>query len=417
MNKKEISEIRRRYNDLSDCGVLRLAGCYVNGEKEKVETFTESFLTLPEEEAYKYLDLFRKTLSGTPGRNLFDMDFPLQEVPGDGQRLLMALRESELRDDGLLELFYDEVIKSFDYTGNYLILLIAENYDVPMVRLDGIRDEEGAESVYRYILCSICPMNLTKPGLGFDDLSGGIHTLKQNFAVEAPDTGFLYPAFNERSTDMNALLYYTKKTDIFQEQLLGSFLGVSAFLPAKQQKEGFNGLVSEVLGEESDIDTVISLQENLHDRFEEKKAEASGDPVFLEKEELRELFSRSGVPEEKMKSFDSRYDERFDLKKLKKASECEEEVPEFPSEEAAAPAVIENRLLAENIAPVRSFEVKSPEMTLRISSKRLDLLETRVIDGRRCLVIELTDDLTVNGVPVSHRNPVMKRDNDDGEDF
>ena len=417
MNKKEISEIRRRYNDLSDCGVSRLAGCYVNGEKEKVETFTESFLTLPEEEAYKYLDLFRKTLSGTPGRNLFDMDFPLQEVPGDGQRLLMALRESELRDDGLLELFYDEVIKSFDYTGNYLILLIAENYDVPMVRLDGIRDEEGSESVYRYILCSICPMNLTKPGLGFDDLSGGIHTLKQNFAVDAPDTGFLYPAFNERSTDMNALLYYTKKTDIFQEQLLGSFLGVSAFLPAKQQREGFNGLVSEVLGEESDIDTVISLQENLHDRFEEKKAEASGDPVFLEKEELRELFSRSGVPEEKMKSFDSRYDERFDLGKLKKAPECEEEVSEFPSDEAAAPAVIENRLLAENIAPVRSFEVKSPEMTLRISSKRLDLLETRVIDGRRCLVIELTDDLTVNGVPVSHRNPVMTRDNDEGEDF
>ena len=410
MIKKEITEIRGLYGSLQECGISRLAGCYVNGLKEKVQTFSESFLTLPDEELYKYLEIFKKTLSGTPGRNLFDMEFPVSETPTDGQRLLQALRDSELRDENLLNLFYDELIRHFDYTGNYLILLVNQTYDVPMVRLDGTEDEEGASEIYRYVLCSICPMKLTKPGLGYDDDLREIHTLKQSFAADLPDTGFLFPAFNNRSADVNALLYYTKKTDVLQEKLLGDFLGVTSQIPAKQQKEGFTEFVSDMLGEDSDIDTVITFHENLNERFQEKKAEAEGEPVFLEKAELRELFERSGLSEEKMKSFDSCYDEQFERANvLKKLHKNTEEPPEEDEdlivykdpEETESSIQIDDKLLAENIAPVKSFEVKSPEMTLRISSKHLDLLETRIIDGRKCLVIELTDDLRVNGVPVS----------------
>ncbi len=237
-----------------------------------------------------------------------------------------------------------------------------------------------------------------------------IHTLKQSFAADLPDTGFLFPAFNNRSADVNALLYYTKKTDVLQEKLLGDFLGVTSQIPAKQQKEGFTEFVSDMLGEDSDIDTVITFHENLNERFQEKKAEAEGEPVFLEKAELRALFERSGLSEEKMKSFDSCYDEQFERANvLKKLHKNTEEPPEEDEdlivykdpEETESSIQIDDKLLAENIAPVKSFEVKSPEMTLRISSKHLDLLETRIIDGRKCLVIELTDDLRVNGVPVS----------------
>ena len=413
MIKKEINEIKGLYRDLQDCGISRLAGCYVNGEKEKVQTFSESFLNLPDEELYKYLDIFRKTLSGTPGRNLFDMEFPLSETPTDGQRLLLALRDSELKDENLLNLFYDELIKNYDHTGNYLILLVSQTYDVPAVRLDGTTDEEGSSEIYRYILLSICPMNLTKPGLGFDDSLQEIHTLKRSFFVDLPDTGFLFPAFNNRSADVNALLYYTRKTDALQEKLLGNFLNVSSPIPARQQKEGFTEFVANMLGEDSDIDTVITLQRDLNEHFQEKKAEAEGEPVFLEKAELKELFERSGIPGEKLQSFDSRYDAQFErenvLKKLHKKTEerpeedADEEslVYQDPEEDSFSPIRIDDKLLAENIAPVRSFEVKSPEMTLRISSKHLDILETRIIDGRKCLVIELTNDLKVNGVPVS----------------
>ncbi len=79
MTKKEVNEIKSLFDTIQDCGIARLAGCYVNGEKEKALTFSEPFYNLPDEEKYKYLEIFRKTLSGTPGKNLLDMQF---ENPG-----------------------------------------------------------------------------------------------------------------------------------------------------------------------------------------------------------------------------------------------------------------------------------------------------------------------------------------------
>ena len=100
MNKKEINEIKSLYDTVQDCSILKLAGCYVNSDKEKVKTFQEPFHNLPEEEMYKYLEIFRKTLSGTPGRNLHDMAFTDQygQDPGTGKSLLEEIRKTELND-------------------------------------------------------------------------------------------------------------------------------------------------------------------------------------------------------------------------------------------------------------------------------------------------------------------------------
>ena len=373
MTKKEINEIKSLFDTIQDCGILKLAGCYVNGEKEKVKTFSESFYNLPEEEMYKYLEIFRKTLAGTPGKNLLDMSFENPEGEGEecGRKLLDKLRKTELKDDSALEKFYDKIIETYDHVGNYLILLIHQNYDVPGMTTDGIEMDDASDEVYNYILCSICPMKLTKPGLGFDDDLGEIHTLRQIFAVELPDDGFLFPAFNERSSDDTAILYSSRKTDCLQDAFLEKVLDVSATIPAKQQKEEFTEFVSDVLGEESSIETVLSIQENLKETVNVKKTESAGETVFLDKESVRNVFERSGVSEEKLNTFDKKYDEQFDMK-----------------------------LAAENVAPVRNFEVRNKNMVLRVSSKHTDIIDTRVIDGKKCLVIELTEDMTVNGIPV-----------------
>jgi len=373
MTKKEINEIKSLFDTIQDCGILKLAGCYVNGDKEKVKTFSESFYNLPEEEMYKYLEIFRKTLAGTPGKNLLDMSFvnPENDEAEYGRGLLDKLRKSELKDDSVLEKFYDKIIETYDHVGNYLILLIHQNYDVPGMTTDGIEMDDASDEVYNYILCSICPMKLTKPGLGFDDDLGEIHTLRQIFAVELPDDGFLFPAFNERSSDDTAILYSSRKTDYLQDTFLEKVLDVSTTIPAKKQKESFTELVSEVLGDESSIETVLSIQENLKETVNVKKTESAGETVFLDKESVRNVFERSGVSEEKLNSFDKKYDEQFDMK-----------------------------LPAENVAPIRNFEVRNKNMVLRVSSKHTDIIDTRVIDGKKCLVIELTEDMTVNGIPV-----------------
>ena len=412
MTKKEINEIKSLFDTIQDCGITRLAGCYVNGDKAKVKTFSESFYNLPEEEMYKYLEIFRKTLSGTPGKNLQDMNFvnPESDSSSSGKELLQKLRKSELKDDATLEDFYDKVISSYDYVGNYLILLIHQSYDIPGMTTDGIEMDDASDEVYSYVLCSICPMKLTKPGLGFDDDLGEIHTLRQIFAVELPDNGFLFPAFNDRSTDENAILYSSRKTDSLQSAFLENVLDVSATLPAKQQKEGFNEFVSEVLGEESSFETVLSIQENLKETVNNKKSELAGETVFLDKTAMRDVFEKSGVSGEKLQVFDKKFDEQFDMKKIRK-KQIGEEDEDYSNDSAASgdtmgrssyvPNIkVEEKLFADNVAPVRNIEVRNKNMVLRVSSKHTDIIDTRIIDGKKCLVIELTEDLTVNGIPV-----------------
>lgn len=403
MTKKEINEIKGLYDTIEECGIARLCGCYVNGDKEKVKIFSESFLDLEEKEQHKYLEIFRKNMSGTLGKNLIDLSFVNQEGKdiSFGKGLLNAIKKSELRDDALLEKFYDGIINTYNYVGNYLILLIYQAYDVPGVTDDELEMEDASEEVYSYILCSICPMKLTKPGLGYDDKLEMIHTLKQSFGVELPDTGFIFPAFNDRSSDDTQLLYYTRRVDDLQDKLLDELLTVSAPLPAKHQKEGFNTFVSQVLGEDTTIETMIAMQENFTELVKERKELSNSPTIVLDKDAVREVFVKSGVDENKLEVFDKKFEQQFDMEKYAKRKRVETD-----EEDNQAPIIIpklkvEPTILAENVLPSRNIEVKGKDLLLRINTKNMDIIETRVEDGKKYLVIELPADANVNGVLVS----------------
>lgn len=416
MIKKEINEIKSLYDTIQDCGILRLAGCYVNGNKDKVKTFNSTFLNLPEEEMYKYLEIFRRTLSGTPGKNLYDASFinSDEENVTNGRGLLNSLRKSELKDETILNSFYDTVIENYNHVGNYLIILIYQSYDVPGMTTDGIEMDDASDEVYNYILCSICPMKLTKPGLGFDDDLGEIHTLRQIFAVELPETGFLFPAFNERSSDETAVLYSSRNANYMQDGLIDKVLGVTANLPSKQQKEGFTEFVSDVLGNESSFETVFSIQENLKETVNNKKAESEGETIFLDKESLRNVFEKSGVSQERLDTFDKKFNDQFDINRIREkqiSAQIKDETAEVSesiasnnsnSQNHTAPTVkVEEKFFADNVAPIKNLEVRNANMVLRVSSKHTDMIDTRIIDGKKCLVIEITDDLKVNGIPIA----------------
>ncbi|MBR0119532.1 MAG: DUF4317 family protein, partial [Eubacterium sp.] len=335
-----------------------------------------------------------------------DMSFVDQDedASGMGKSLLRKILRSKLEDSLALDTFYDMVIENYNYVGNYLILLIFQSYDVPGITTDGVELDDASEEIYSYMLCSICPMKLTKPGLGFDDDLGEIHTLKQLFAVELPENGFLYPAFNDRSTDDTELLYFCKKADILQDALLEKVLGVPTTLPAKQQKEGFTEFVSDVLGDEADFETVLSIHENLKDTVHEIKAESAGNAVFFDKDTMRGVFERSGVSEERLEQFDRRFDEQFDMERIhskqNESVKIDDESDYSPARDYVPTLQVEEKLFADNVAPTRSLEVRNKNMVLRVNTNHTDIIEARIIDGRKCLVIEVTDDLTVNGVPV-----------------
>ena len=373
MNKKEISEIKKQFTP-SRCAITRICGCYVNGEKEKKAQMKEMFLSLPEEEMFKYFDIFRKTLSGTLGKNLVNMEFPMEtEDYGGTQAFLMSLRESQLNDPNLLNEFYDKVIESYDNGEHYLILLIHSVYDVPGKTTDGLEMDDASDEVYDHILCAICPVKLSKPGLSYQAEINEFHDRIRDWIVDMPEVGFLFPAFNDRSTDIHNILYYTKNPEDLRNSLVDRLLGCVLPLTAKSQKETFQTLIEDTLTGEGDYEIVRTIHENLTEMIEEKKEEP--DPLILDKTEIKKLLSNSGVAPEKLENLEKQMDE----------------VPPVP-------------FMASNIANIRKFEVKTPDVVVQVNPSRADLVETRIIDGRQYIVIEINDAVEVNGIPVRFRS-------------
>lgn len=372
MNKKEIAEIKKRFTK-TKCSITRICGCYVDAEKEKRMTLKEAFLGLPEEEMFKYIDIFRKTLSGSIGKTLLNMEFPSeQETREDGtQVFLMKLLESKLQEDDLLNEFYDKVIANYGYPENYFIILIHDAYDIPKITTDGVENFDASEYVYDYLLCSICPVKLTKPGLSYNAETNHIQDRIRDWLVQPPELGFLFPAFNDRNMDIHSLLYYSKNSDELDLAITEHLLGCQMPLPAKSQKETFNAIVEESLGLECDYEVVKSIHENLNQMVEENKE--NPEPLALDRADMTKLLEKSGVEDEQIEKFEARYDETVGEKES---------------------------LMAANISNSRKFEVRTPDVTVQVNPERTDLVETKMIDGVPCLVIEINDLVEVNGIQI-----------------
>ena len=370
MNKKEISEIKKQFSP-DNCCITRICGCYVDGEKNKKTKLKEAFLSLPEDETFKYFEIFKKTLSGTIGKNLLNMDFPLeQEKEGGAQCFLRKLKESKLKDDSLLDSFYDKIIENYEYGENYYIILVHAVYDIPGKSSDGQKMFDASDEIYEHILCSICPVKLSKAGLCYNGATNNIEDCVRDWLVSVPDLGFLFPVFNDRSTDLHSILYYTKNPENTHSDFVTEFLGCAAPLASKKQRDSFNALVEETLGEDCAYDTVLAIHERLNEIIEAQKDEP--EPVVLTKSEVKCLFEDCGVEEEKLAGFDERY--------------------ELAAGEEAA-------LMASNIINTRKFEIKTPDVVINVSPDRADLVETKIIDGRKCLVIPM-EEAEINGIQV-----------------
>lgn len=382
MIKPEINEIKKLYN-IKKCSVRRIVGCYVDGEKNKKTEINESFLMLPEDDMHKYFEIFKKTLSGSLGKNLLNLDFPFkEEQPGGTQEFLLRLRDSELKDPALLEEFYDKIIASYEYVGNYLILVVHDVYDVPGKTTDGITMDDASDVVYDYILACICPVNLSKAGLSYYPEENNFQNRTRDWVVDMPETGFLFPAFNDRASDIHSTLFYKKDAEAYKPEYVERLFNCVLPLSANSQKETFHSIIEETLGEDCSLEAVIDIHEKLNEMVEAHKD--SSEPLVLDKIEFKYLLVESEIPDEKIDQFEEHYSEVVG----------EEETPIFVN----------------NIASTRSFEVKTPDVVVKVKPEKTNLLETKEIGGRRYLMIALDGDVEVNGITLSNPNKLEEEE-------
>ena len=374
MNEKEIGELRRHLRrDRSN--MTHIYGCYVNAQKEIITEFSQSLGIMPENESEKYFALLKRSLSGTIGKNLIDITFKTSQVAGSEEhKLLMDLRDCKLKDDDLRRGFYQKIIDSVTFDDNYLILMGAETYDVPFKSKDDSFQKDQSEETYTFMLCAVCLVKQTKPNLHYVAEEKLFHDGAMAQMVSAPQLGFLFPAFDNRSTNIYNALFYSKDIKEGHDAFIETIFNTPVPKPAAEQKKSFEALLSTSLDEECSMEVVQEVHDQLCQRIEMHKEAKVADPLLISKEEVKEVLSGCGVSEDHIAKFSVEYDEVFGF---------------------------EAELHPKNIIDNKRFEIKTPDVSIKVAPDRSDLIETRIIGGVKYILICADEDVEVNGVSIN----------------
>lgn len=373
MNEKEVAELRRRFRPDRN-SISHVRGCYVNEQGEIISQFNQSLGMMTQDETERFLAILRKTMSGSLGKNLLDLEFDTdQVVHGEEHKLLMTLRASALNDEDAVQTFFQKVIQSVSLESNYLILLARDAYDVPFRSKDDEQLADASTDVFTYILCSICPVKPTKPALSYHVQENAFHTLSPDWVVSQPELGFVFPAFDERSTNIYNVLYYTRDITQNQDGFIDTVFRAHAPMPAAAQKETFQGMLSEVLEDDCSFDVVQGVHDRMREMLEVHKANKEPTPLTLSKGTVKRMLEDCGISEARMEEFDAQYDASFG--------------------DGA-------ELLPKNLVDSRQFELKTPDVTIRVNPERSDLIKTEMINGCRYILIRADEGVEVNGINI-----------------
>lgn len=372
MNDREIASIRRRMRpDKNNIG--RIRGCYVNDNHTIISEFDQMLGLISTDEAEEILSLLRRVLSGSIGRNLIDISFSNQQVlDSDEHRLLSALRGSGLSDDDAVKAFFDKTISSLELEGSYFILLANDKYDIFTYNEDGEKNE--STEMFSYILCAICPIKASKPSLGYSLSENKFKNIIRDSMISAPELGFMFPAFESNSANIYGALFFTRDISLSHEAFSKAVFNTEMPLPATEQTESIAGILSSTVAEGCSLELVQAVQGQLLELTADHKANKEDEPLMLSSKDMGALLRFGGVSEETVSSFSEKLEE------------------DLGSSVAVPPA---------NILDIKKFEVKTPEVTVKVAPEHSDLIETRIIDGTKYLLIRADGDVEVNGIRIN----------------
>ena len=376
MNQKELREIRKRFT-LDKDSISHVYGCYVNAAKDIVARMDMSMGLMEQEEAELYLKLLKKSISGTLGKNLLDIEFSTKQVEdSDEHRLLQALRQSHLRDEDMRELFYKRVIESLDFgDDSYVILLASDSYDIPFKGRDDELWEEGSNEVFDYIICCICPVKDARASLRYFAEEQNFRGASSGHVLGNPELGFMFPSFDDRSTNIYNALYYSRGlVDIHHEFIDGIFHIEKSPMSAGAQQHAFTDVLCESLGEDCSLDVVKAVHGQIRQQLLVHKESKDPEVPELFVEDLDDVLKHSGVPEEKVEIFNEA---------------CRKE---FGDQSILNPI---------NVMESKTFEMKTPEVKITVDPEYTYLITTQEIDGSQYLLIPAGEGVTVNGIDIS----------------
>lgn len=371
MIEKEIAEIRRRYRK-EKTNINHLYGCFVNEKKEIISELDQSIGLMSTDDADALLSVLKKTLSGYIGRNLIEIDFSTEQVmQSEEHRLLSELRSTELKDKALVKELYEKIISSYEYDGNYVILLAADKHDVFSYSSDGEKSESS--EVFSYIICCVCPICVGKSTLTYYVPQNCFKSVYSDTVLGAPEFGFMFPAYDDHAANIYRALYYTKNLTDSHDAVVDALFKSKMPMPAAEQKETFGDLLRDAMDEDCSLRVVNSVYAQVDRMIAEHKEQKIEEPLVMTKSDASNMLGYCGVPADRIETFEQKFDEAFGE---------------------------DTELNPKNIAEPR-MQVKTPEVTIKVSPGCGNLIETRIIDGVKYILVRADDEVKVNGVNIN----------------
>ena len=372
MTEKELRELKRRFRP-ERSNIPRIVGCFVNSNKQIISRISQPLGLSDSVVNEMLLSAMKKVLSGSLGTNLNEIAFSTKQVSdSEEHKLLMSLRSSSLKDTEVLERFYDKVISSLDFDGNYVILLANDVYDVTKRYSDGESGESTEQ--FSYIVCAVCPLKEPPEALTFREADSLFHSASSSSLLSPAELGFTFPAFDDRSANIYGALYYTRSLSEGYPAFTETIFGKESPMPPRAQKEAFSQDLSRALSEECSFEVVRSLHAQVAELVEEHKQSRDPEPLTITKATVKSILGGCGVAEEKIDKVAEAFDDSFG------------------KNAAIAP---------KNIISSNKFEVKMPEVSVKVTPDSAKFLSTQTIGDEKYLMIKLTGAVEVNGILIS----------------
>ena len=192
--------------------------------------------------------------------------------------------------------------------------------------------------------------------------------------MEAPIQGFLFPAFDDRAANIYNALFYTRKPDQLHQEFIDGVFHIEPPMSAAEQRETFETILSESLGDACTLQLAQNLHEWVRDKVEEHKESREDEPLAVTTADIGAVLLDSQVPEAQVQAFAARFAESFG------------------ASAAINPA---------NLVSTGKFELEIEDGAAKVSldPEQGSRIETTEIDGRKYLLVP-ADGLSVNGLPV-----------------
>lgn len=372
MNRKETAEIKRRL-DREKGSIPCIRGCYVSAKGEVISAFRRPLSAIPEGECASYFSLFRKVLSGVPGKTGIDIVFSAEQMTsGEEHPLLMELRDSRADDDTAVSTLYQKIIDQYHSDTNYVILLTSDTYDVPRRASDGARIE-AEENVFQYFICCVCPVKPGKAGLAYSPADMDFRDMGTGETLCAPELGFMFPAFDDRTSNIYNALYYIRTAEDQHEDFTDAVFHTEIPMAGPVQKQTFGNVLQDTLKEDMSFEVMQAVNDRLIEQVEAQKQEKQAEAPVISAPQVKTILADCGLPLSRLESFEDHFDAEFGRGTV---------------------------LSAANIVDTRQVEIKTPNVVIRVNPEFSDLVETRVIDGKKYIMIRAEEQIELNGVSV-----------------